>query len=140
MFDELVLPEQATISAADGSQTTLRLPIRLPWYRSLPISCIEGIELTIDGEAVAKESLRVSVGDVYHSLEEAAQLHDVPWFVLDPASVEVQLGRDLQHGPHDVGIVLHLRVPYTEPIYWDIDFKQTAVCAKSVDFQGKDFQ
>ena len=48
------------VRAADGGY---EVDLHLAWYRSLPLSCLEGIDLTIDDETAPRESLKVTVGD-----------------------------------------------------------------------------
>ncbi|HCJ5524751.1 TPA: hypothetical protein NUW91_001966 [Klebsiella pneumoniae] len=139
MFDELMLSDTAILSnRKKNGLTEASLRLRLPWYRSLPISCIEKIELTIDGKPVRSDALTISVGDVYHTLEEASRLSEVSWFVLDQATAKFPVDPDLAPGPHDVALNLVLRIPYQEPEYWPIDFTQTAKHTRSVEFLGEE--
>lgn len=138
MFDELMLPEQADLHRhADGRAFTT-LALRLPWYRSLPISCIEGIDITIDGAAVSGDEVLISVGDGEHAIANLGDLAEVEWFVLDQAVARFPVAPDLGPGAHDVGLTLTLRIPYAEPEYWPIDFTQTAKHARSIEFLGRD--
>ncbi|MFA7938404.1 DUF6379 domain-containing protein [Klebsiella oxytoca] len=139
MFDELMLPDTAVLSRRkkDGlTEASLRL--RLPWYRSLPISCITGIDLSIDGHAIQSDSLTISFGDIYHSLSETSLLTDVSWFVLDQATVKFPVTSDLSPGAHNVSLSLALRIPYQEPEYCAVSFSQTAEHSRSVEFQGEE--
>jgi hypothetical protein len=89
---------------ADGAE----FRVRSPWYRSLPLSCID-VELTIDGARVPDDRIRVSVNDRDHTLAELHALDDEFWFVLDPARVRVS---GVDPGTHEVTVRLGLRIPY----------------------------
>lgn len=89
---------------ADGAEIRLRSP----WYRALPLSCID-VELTIDGERVAEERIRFAVNDRDYTPSELHERFDEFWFTLDPLRVRV---RGVGPGEHDVAVRLGLRIPY----------------------------
>ena len=56
-FSERLLPaDEATLK--DGR---VGLGVRLPWYRSLPLSVVEIGELVIDGKPVPTERMRLAI-------------------------------------------------------------------------------
>jgi hypothetical protein len=89
-----------------------RLELRLNWYRSLPLSCVERIELAIDGEPVT--DLRLRLRDFEAPVEALGDAVDVWWHVLD--SVELVADMDVPAGDHDVELAVSLRVPYYGPL------------------------
>jgi Domain of unknown function (DUF6379) len=89
-----------------------RLELRLNWYRSLPLSCVEGIELAIDGEPVT--DLRLRLRDFEAPVEALGDAVDVWWRVLD--SAELFAGLDVPAGDHDVELAVSLRIPYYGPL------------------------
>jgi len=89
---------------ADG----MELRLRSPWYRSLPLSCVD-VELTVDGQRVADDRIRVHVNDRDYTLADLHDRYDEFWFVLDPARVRVS---GVEPGEHEVGVRLGLRIPY----------------------------
>jgi hypothetical protein len=114
MFAEDVLP--ATVRAAGARPDAgVALDIRLNWYRSLPLSCVEAIALEIDRSAVPAERLRLRLGGYEAPVGELGAATDVWWRVLDPA-VLVAEGEDLASGPHQVELALTLRIPYYGPL------------------------
>jgi Domain of unknown function (DUF6379) len=104
MFADDVLPATLRVDPA-------RLDVRLNWYRSLPLSCVEAIELAIDGEPVPDVRLRI------HGFEgpvgELGQATGVWWPVLEAA--ELLLG-DVTSGEHEVDYAITLRIPYYGPL------------------------
>jgi hypothetical protein len=140
LFDELMLPDQAVLRRTGDDATSAVLPIRLPWYRSLQLSTIDGIELSVDGEKVSPDNVSINFGGARYSLAEATQLPDAWWFVLDTLQTEIQVPASLTPGDHRIDLTLSLRIPYATP---DRErtfphFMQTAVGTRTVSFAGKD--
>ncbi len=86
----------------------MELRLRSPWYRALPLSCID-VELTVDGERIPDDRIRVHVNERDYSLDELHERYDEFWFVLDPARVRVS---GVGPGEHRVEARLGLRIPY----------------------------
>jgi len=128
LFDELLLPDEAIA----------RLPIRLPWYRSLPMSCIEGLEIAIDDETVPADHVSIEIAGTPRSLADVAQSHDAVWFVLDTAQAIIQTPAPISPGDHRVSIAVTLRIPYSDPDFRPFRFVQTARTARTVSFIGRD--
>ena len=89
-----------------------RLELRLNWYRSLPLSCVEAVELAIDGEPVT--DLRLRLQDFEAPVDELGDAVDAWWRVLD--SAELVAGVDVPAGDHDVELAVSLRIPYYGPL------------------------
>lgn len=89
---------------ADG----MELRVRSPWYRSLPLSSVD-LELTVDGDHIAADRMRVHVNERDYTLDELHERYDEFWFVLDPARVLVA---GVGPGEHEVALQLGLRIPY----------------------------
>jgi hypothetical protein len=104
------LIEQETLQPTDkGFKTGLRLP----WYRALPLSCIERINVTVDGTDVPSESIRFSVGEFGPlTTSEFAPLIDKYWYVLDSAELVVDYEPATEPGSHEVSVEMGLFIPY----------------------------
>jgi hypothetical protein len=85
MAEGMVRPD--ALSVRDGR---LALAVHLPWYRSLPISCLESVDVTVDGNA-----------------------SDVAWDLRDPLDVSLdsaaQSGETLQ-----LEVAVAVRIPYIQ--------------------------
>jgi hypothetical protein len=104
-----VLGDKA-VRAADGGY---EVDLHLAWYRSLPLSCLEGIDLVINDEAASRESLKVTVGDTQLGLDELPELDDEWWFVQDALTVHVPATQAAKAGDEvDVDVTLATRIPY----------------------------
>jgi hypothetical protein len=104
-----VLGDTAVRAAAGGYEVDLHLA----WYRSLPLSCLEGIDLTINDVPAARETLKVRVDGRELGLDDLPELDDEWWFVQDALTVVVP--SDQPHGQGDqvdVDVTLATRIPY----------------------------
>jgi hypothetical protein len=101
---------------ADGSLRAvpqgLAFDIRLPWYRALPISCVEGLEVTIDGHQIPSDDLTIELNGTSYKLTDLPPLHDEWWYVADAAPVVAPLPGGLADGEHELDVTIHVRIPY----------------------------
>jgi hypothetical protein len=84
--------------------------VRLPWYRSLPVSCVESVRVSVDGVPAPVRS--VSVGDFAGRVEEAAG-SEGSWDLRDPLDVVL----DVAASPGEtraVEVALAVRIPYIQ--------------------------
>jgi Domain of unknown function (DUF6379) len=86
--------------------------LRMPWYRALPLSSLEGLEVRIDGSPVPSEELRLSLGGTAYALADLPPLHDEWWYVADPAEVQAPKEGGLEAGDHELDVTIALRIPY----------------------------
>ena len=107
---------EASVLRPDALHATpagYELEVHLPWYRSLPLSCLEEISLTIDGRRVAVEDLRVERDGQDYAVADLADLVDEQWFVQDGLRVRVP-----DDAPSAIGdsvaleVELATRIPY----------------------------
>ena len=104
MAEGMVRPD--ALSQRDGR---LALAIHLPWYRSLPISCLESVEVVVDGEPAPVCWVRVPgfsgpVQDAWQS--------DADWDLRD--ALDVSLGRASEPGTHTLDVTVAVRIPYLQ--------------------------
>ncbi|MPQ99727.1 hypothetical protein GB931_17735 [Modestobacter sp. I12A-02628] len=105
-FSEGTLPAEAA-TAVDGR---LHLAVHLPWYRSLPLSCLESLSVSLDGAPRRVE--RVEAAGFTGTVADAGG-SEVWWDLRDP--LRVVLDVPARHDDvHDVTVDLAVRVPYIE--------------------------
>jgi hypothetical protein len=97
------------LRATDGG---FELDVHLNWYRSLPLSCVETLELTVNGETIPRDEITFCVNGGDHALDELASQWDETWFVLDAATLRVQRPVVRTGDTTEVRIRLGSRVPY----------------------------
>ena len=86
--------------------------LRIPWYRSLPLSCVEGVEVAVDGESIDDDDLRVVFNDRTYAVGELPPLYEAWWQVTDAARVSIARSGGLGPGPHELDVTLSVRIPY----------------------------
>ena len=87
MLTEQVIGDGSLRAREDG----FSFDLRMPWYRALPLSSLEGLEVRIDGEQVKSKDLRLALGGATYALSDLPPLHDEWWYVADPADVRVPM-------------------------------------------------
>jgi len=87
--------------------------IRLNWYRSLPVSSVEKLAITIDGEPVPAENIRFEINNRQFRLDELENQVEEFWFVQDSARLHVlQAGKVAVGETHTIYTEMALRFPY----------------------------
>jgi hypothetical protein len=95
-----------SLSAQDGR---LLLAVHLPWYRSLPLSCLDSVEVIVDGVPAAVESVRVP--GFSGSPAEALASESV-WDLRDPLDVLLEMAA--RPGRHSLQVAVAIRIPYIQ--------------------------
>lgn len=109
MFPERLIEADTLRSTADG----FRADVRLPWYRALPLSCVERIEVSVDGTPIPPVDIRLTLGDADPlAIADLASLTDTWWYVLDSATLSVASPTAARPGTHEVEVSMGLHIPY----------------------------
>ena len=103
-----MLDDDALRAADDGFE----LDVHLNWYRSLPLSSLKTVEVTVNGEAIDRDEITWVVNGAEHSLDDLAEHWDEMWFVLDPATIRVPRPLVKAGEEADVTVRLGNRIPY----------------------------
>lgn len=85
----------------DGSPYYV-LPVRLPSYRSLPLSCVEDVRVEIAGETVARDRLYLRLDGISFRIDQLCSLSSVWWWILDVAEILIVPGPE--GGPEVRGV------------------------------------
>ncbi|MQY02091.1 C-glycoside deglycosidase beta subunit domain-containing protein [Actinomadura macrotermitis] len=109
MFRERIIVDDSLAVTPDGYE----LAVRLPWYRALPVSAIEQLEVTLDGARAPDDAITFEVNGRARTLAEARGDWDDVWYVLDDALVRVAApAPGPAGGTHELQVVLGVRIPY----------------------------
>jgi hypothetical protein len=95
------------LRARDGQLT---LAVRLPWYRSLPLSCLESVDVAVAGVAVPIRSAAVPgfAGPI-----AAAAESDATWDLRDPLEVTLDAGAE-RGAVVALEVTVAVRIPYIQ--------------------------
>ena len=103
-----MLGDDALRAADDG----IELDVHLNWYRSLPLSSLKTVEVTVNGEAIDRDEITWVVNGADHRLDDLAEHWDEIWFVLDPATIRVPRPLVKAGESAEVTVRLGNRIPY----------------------------
>jgi hypothetical protein len=103
--------EQDVRRTRDG----IAVSVQLPWYRSLWLSAVDDVAVTVNGEAIPTDRLRFALQGREYRIEELPEQWDTLWFVADRPDVLIDLGRVPEEGEKlTVEVVLTMRLLYMQ--------------------------
>jgi hypothetical protein len=93
----------------------IAVSVQLPWYRSLWLSAVDDVAVTVNGEAIPTDRLRFELQGRLYRIEELPEQWDTLWFVADRPEVLIDLGRAAEQGEKlTVEVVLTMRLLYMQ--------------------------
>jgi hypothetical protein len=104
-------------SDADVRRTDdgLAVSVQLPWYRSLWLSAVDDVAVTVDGVPVPKESIRFELQGRSYRIDELPEQSETLWFVADRPDVLIRLDEPPAAGRRiTVEVVLTMRLLYMQ--------------------------
>ncbi|SLJ91065.1 C-glycoside deglycosidase beta subunit domain-containing protein [Arthrobacter sp. P2b] len=97
----------------EGTDTVgFEIALRMPNYRGLWGSLIDGASVTVDGREWSREVPRWTLQGRTFSIEELRRSTDVRWQLDELATITVPLEGGLAVGVHDVRVDIALYAPY----------------------------
>ncbi|MBC2665484.1 hypothetical protein H7F51_08115 [Novosphingobium flavum] len=102
---------------------------RLPYYRGLGLSMIEDIQITVDGETIAREDVRFTVRGKTYTLDEMETVYDNRWNFGEKALISALKPGGLGAGGHEVTFAVRYRVSYLPFVPTTKDTKELALAA-----------
>lgn len=107
MLDKVIEPD--SLRAAPQGAT---LGLRLPWYRTLPLSTVDLDLLKIDGEQVSPDRLTLSINGGTWPVTELRARTDQDWFVTDTATLRIDGIELAPASEHEVEVIVSIYPPY----------------------------
>jgi hypothetical protein len=108
---DTVLSDDSLIRRPEG----LGIALTVPWYRSLWLSSVSNVAVSVEGREIPTEELRVELGERTYRVEELQDQWDVLWFIQDRLVVVVPLDEPPAEGQQvDVEATVDLRLPYMQ--------------------------
>ncbi|RCX09917.1 hypothetical protein DFR58_13211 [Anaerobacterium chartisolvens] len=96
----------------NGNNAGFEFDIRLAYYRGHYLSCIDLLEVYVDGEKVPEETVRFGLNGKEFSVCQLKYCFNEFWRLRNPARISVIKDGGLNAGKHHIEIKLMLRVPY----------------------------
>ena len=97
-FSDVLITPQASRYGPQG----LVLDLRLPWYRSLPLSVVMPSELLVDDQAVSLDGAWVEHEGRHYPMADLPDQVSAWWFVQDSVRLVVPQAPVPAAGPHEV--------------------------------------
>ena len=91
------------------------LAIRLPWYRTLPLSVIDMPAIKIDNTPIDPAKVTIEVNGKVLDQNTIRLANDDWWYVLDPATLHVA-HHTIPAEPHAVTVEVNFAPPYIPEI------------------------
>ena len=108
---DTVLTDDSLIRHPEG----LGIALTVPWYRSLWLSSVSDVAVSVAGREVPADDLRVELGERTYRVDELQDQWDVLWFIQDRLVVVVPLDDPPAEGQEvDVEVTVELRLPYMQ--------------------------
>ncbi len=90
-----------------GKVVGFQVRVRLVAYKGAWSYIIGGAEVTVDGEAFARDQITWTIGDRTCGQDELQTVKDIHWNWTEPATLTVAKPGGLTSGSHKVRVVLH---------------------------------
>ncbi|MDS2173441.1 DUF6379 domain-containing protein [Nesterenkonia sp. CL21] len=108
---DVLINDSALRSHPEG----VAIALQLPWYRSLWLSAVQSVDVSVDGDRVAPERLSLELAGGRHPVAELPDRWDVLWFVGDhPLLVIEQEEASPVGASHRIELSVVLRLPYMQ--------------------------
>ena len=108
-FDAAMLSDESLTTMPDG----YALAVRLPWMRSLPWSCVEGLDVVLNGAPVDSAALAFDVAGERVPVSRLGERFAEYWVVGRPVTLRVRTAATQPPGRRvGLDLALRLRIPY----------------------------
>ena len=114
MFDNNVFLENTCVNVRENEQIIgYEMQTNITYYRGIPLSMIEYIRVSTDGEEVPEEDIRISIDcNDWFTLKEAETVTTYKWEYGDPLYVRVLQEGGLSEGIHKIKLTVATRTAY----------------------------
>jgi Domain of unknown function (DUF6379) len=110
MFEAYLVCEAGFKNVRDNGRIVgFQVKSRISNWRGMPLSLIEDLGVTVDGEKFPRNSLRVNLGGHDYSLDDMKDKVDARWQFDEIATITVQKPGGLAPGLHDVEVTQQFR-------------------------------
>lgn len=95
-----------------GNRSGFELMLRLPNYRGMRASLVDGVDVIVDDVLFPYETNYLILQGRELSLAQLREAVDLRWTLEEPAIVRVLKAGGLSVGVHDVAVAVRIRQPY----------------------------
>jgi hypothetical protein len=111
VFDKYIVCEDS-LQTTDETRTRASVEVRMPYYRGLGLSMVEGVDLVVDGYLVPVGATTFTVHGNTYPMTELGSVLDDRWEMGEPARLDFEVDAPLAPGDHVVTAAVRLRISY----------------------------
>lgn len=114
MFDNNVFLKDTCVNVVqDNKVVGFEMQTNITYYRGIPLSMMEYVHVSVDGEQVEDADILVSLDrDVWFTQKEAETVTTYKWEYGDPLYIRVCKEGGLSKGTHQVKLTVAIRTAY----------------------------
>jgi hypothetical protein len=113
MFEPYVISDDGFMNVIkDGKIIGYQLKTRIAYYRGVPLSMVDKIELVVDDVLVLSDKIHFTVGDETFTLKEMETVTSTKWEFGQQATIFVDQPGGLKRGEHKIFLSQTTRVAY----------------------------
>jgi len=130
MFDKYMICEDGFENVmTDGRAVGFAFLARLPYYRGIGFSMVEDVAVTVDGEAVPRDAVRVTKSGRSWTLDEMETEYTERWNFGEKVRIVVMKDGGLAPGRHALTLAERLRISYLPFVPTTRDSKELEIAA-----------
>ncbi|WP_066816974.1 C-glycoside deglycosidase beta subunit domain-containing protein [Sphingomonas mali] len=130
MFDKYMICEDGFENVIEGGQVVgFAFLARLPYYRGIGFSMIEDVAVTVDGEAVPRDAVRVTKNGRSWTLDEMETEYTERWNFGEKVRIVIVKEGGLAPGLHKLALAERIRVSYLPFVPTTRDGKELEIVA-----------
>lgn len=113
-FTERVIQEEGFYNVLlNGEKVGVNIDLCINYYRGLPVSCIQELQVKIDGEEIPQYLMLFSLNEKKFPADRLPQLFEEYWGIKEIAHLLI-FNSGIEDGEHEVEVTLHFRNPYMQ--------------------------
>ena len=125
MFDKYLIVEGSVHNTGpEQSPDGFAFDAKLGYYRGLGLSMVEDLEVSIDGEKLARHQITFDEGPGPLSLDEMETAYDRRWAFGKAARITVTMPGGFPEGEHELALRQKLRISYMPFPSFNFDAKR----------------
>jgi hypothetical protein len=111
VFDKYIVCEDS-LETTDADRRRASVEVRMPYYRGLGLSMVDGVDLTVDGTSVPAAATTFTVHGHTYPMTDLPGVVDDRWEMGEPARIGFEVPTPLEPGDHQVTAAVRLRISY----------------------------
>jgi|WetSurMetagenome_2_1015567.scaffolds.fasta_scaffold38443_3 hypothetical protein len=124
MFDRYMIVGEEFKNVKDGGKVTgFQVGIRLPYYRGVVLSLIGDMVISVDGEKIPTDKMKVTIGGKTLPLSQLEHEPVAKWEFGNTGILTVDKPGGLKAGEHVVEYKQHMKISYVPSGFWGQDKK-----------------